>query len=113
MLYDLDSGNAIRSFHVFQGIRVHGIACSEFVRCTEGNVSSKLAFLLAVFGERRVKVFSLVIEFALGPKNGSVVCVDLDLLHFLPNCSNWVLDVCFLKVYKFYFYTYILLGTHA
>ena len=97
MLYDLELGKMIKSFHVFDGIRVHGITCL-FTDCTEGAVSSKLGFQLAVFGERRVKLFSLVIELVLGPQIQSGVCVNLDLLHLLPKFGNWVLDVCFLKV---------------
>lgn len=76
---------------------MHGIACSEFVRCTEGTTSYDLAFELAVFGERRVKVFSLLVEFPRGPQNGSGSRVDFELVHLLPKFCNWVLDVCFLK----------------
>ena len=97
MLYDLESGKMLRSFHVFDGIRVHGISCL-FIDCTEGTVSSKLGFQLAVFGERRVKLFSLVIELFLGTQNQSGVSVNLNLLHLLPKFGNWVLDVCFMKV---------------
>ncbi|KAG6619439.1 uncharacterized protein LOC122317079 isoform X2 [Carya illinoinensis] len=97
LLYSLDSGQLIRSFHVFQGIRVHGIACNDSINCAEGTISSKLAFQLAVFGERRVKLFSLMIDFGLKPQNGSGICVNLNQLHLLPKFNNWVLDVCFLK----------------
>ena len=97
MLYDLESGKMLRSFHVFDGIRVHGITCL-FIDCTEGTVSSKLGFQLAVFGERRVKLFGLVIELFLGTQNQSGVSVNLNLLHLLPKFGNWVLDVCFMKV---------------
>ncbi|XP_075641415.1 uncharacterized protein LOC142613103 isoform X1 [Castanea sativa] len=96
MLYELESGKMLRSFHVFDGIRVHGITCL-FIDCAEGTVSSKLGFQLALFGERRVKLFSLVIELFLGTQNQSGVSVNLNLLHLLPKFGNWVLDVCFMK----------------
>ncbi|XP_057964984.1 uncharacterized protein LOC131155691 isoform X2 [Malania oleifera] len=96
LLYDLDGGKLLKSFHVFKGIRVHGISCS-FTNCVEEPLSSMLAFKIAVFGERRVKLFTLSIEMVLRPQNHMKVWVDLVLLHLLPKYSHWVLDVCFLK----------------
>lgn len=82
----------IRSFCVFQGIRVHGVLCS-LVDCDD--VNSELAFKIVVFGERRVKLFCLRIGM-----NESQARVDITLLQLLPKFGNWVLDVCFLKVTK-------------
>ncbi|KAK9266700.1 hypothetical protein L1049_007353 [Liquidambar formosana] len=98
LLYDLEAAKMIRSFHVFEGIRVHGISCS-FINCTEKSVSSTVAFNIAVFGERRVKLFSLHLEIVSGSQNQSEVHVELTLFHLLPKFSHWVLDVCFLKNY--------------
>ncbi|XP_021895939.1 WD repeat-containing protein 6 [Carica papaya] len=96
LLYELETGQMIRSFHVFEGIRVHGITCSSVI-CNEGSLSVKLAYKLAVFGEKRVKLFSLNVEVALTSEAQSEVLVDLNFVHSLPRFNNWVLDVCFLK----------------
>lgn len=97
LLYDLEAVKIIESFQVFQGIRVHGITCG-FVDYPEGSSSSRLAFKVVVFGEKRVKLFNLYIEIALKSQNQPQVCVDLVLLHSLPRFSHWVLDVLFLQV---------------
>lgn len=65
------------SFYVFHGIRVHGITCSSF----DSNE-------IAVFGERRVKIFSVRVDDD----------VKLTLLQSLPKFGSWVLDVCFFNV---------------
>ncbi|TKY61668.1 WD repeat-containing protein 6 [Spatholobus suberectus] len=78
-VYDLELSKRIRSFSVFEGVRVHGIA-SSFPQET----------LIAVFGETRVKLFS----FAFDSVSGSA---ELTLVHLLPKFGHWVLDVCFLK----------------
>ncbi|KAK7397007.1 hypothetical protein VNO78_18171 [Psophocarpus tetragonolobus] len=78
-VYDLELSKRIRSFSVFEGVRVHGIA-SSFPQDT----------LIAVFGETRVKLFS----FKFDSVSGSV---ELTLVHLLPKFGHWVLDVCFLK----------------
>ncbi|KAG8653335.1 hypothetical protein MANES_05G010600v8 [Manihot esculenta] len=96
LLYDLEAVKIIESFQVFQGIRVHGITCG-FVDYPEGSSSSRLAFKVVVFGEKRVKLFNLYIEIALKSQNQPQVCVDLVLLHSLPRFSHWVLDVLFLQ----------------
>ncbi|RXI09591.1 hypothetical protein DVH24_036055 [Malus domestica] len=63
MVYDLEMGRMVRSFDVFQGIRVHGIiCCSSNSERAEGTLASSVAFKISVFGERRVKIFSLQIE---------------------------------------------------
>ncbi|XP_024018186.1 uncharacterized protein LOC21397028 [Morus notabilis] len=76
LVYDLELGKMISSFYVFHGIRVHGITCSSF----DSNE-------IAVFGERRVKIFSLRVDDD----------VKLTLLQSLPKFGSWVLDVCFFK----------------
>ncbi|KAK7259153.1 hypothetical protein RIF29_24752 [Crotalaria pallida] len=77
MVYDLDVGKVMRSFAVFQGIRVHGIA-SSFVEPS----------LIVVFGETRVKLFSFSFDDSVP---------QLTLVHLLPKFGHWVLDVCFLE----------------
>ncbi|KAM2685571.1 hypothetical protein FF1_047268 [Malus domestica] len=94
MVYDLEMGRMVRSFDVFQGIRVHGIICYSSGSSTEraeGTLASSIAFKISVFGERRVKMFSLQIETV------QQVNVSLTLLQSLPKFSNWVLDVSFFK----------------
>ncbi|KAA8549032.1 hypothetical protein F0562_000716 [Nyssa sinensis] len=98
LLYDIETGKAIKSFHVFEGIRVHGISCS-FLNSIEGSLSSAPAFKVVVFGERRVKLFNLRIEMKLRSRNQADEGIHLTLFHSLPKFSNWVLDVCFLKDY--------------
>ncbi|KAL2345522.1 hypothetical protein Fmac_006807 [Flemingia macrophylla] len=78
-VYNLEVNKRVRSFSVFEGVRVHGIA-SSFPHDT----------LVAVFGETRVKLFS----FAFDSVSGSA---ELTLVHLLPKFGHWVLDVCFLK----------------
>lgn len=79
MLYDLELGKIIKSFSVFEGIRVHGITSSS-------------EHVIAVFGEKRVKLFSISFE------NNDYEMPHLMLIHLLPKFGHWVLDVCFLKV---------------
>ncbi|KAL3827740.1 hypothetical protein ACJIZ3_016542 [Penstemon smallii] len=86
LVYDLDSGKNIRSFQVFDGIRVHGITLEPFNKQVLG---STLAFRIAVYGERRVKLFTLHVE--------SLLNMELTLIHSLPKFGHWVLDICFLK----------------
>nr|KYP71742.1 WD repeat-containing protein 6 [Cajanus cajan] len=78
-VYNLELSNRIRSFSVFEGVRVHGIA-SSFPQDT----------VVAVFGETRVKLLS----FAFDSVSASA---ELTLIHLLPKFGHWVLDVCFLK----------------
>ena len=95
MVYDLELGRMVRSFDVFQGIRVHGIICcssSSSTERAEGTLASSVAFKISVFGERRVKMFTLQIETV------QQVNVSLTLLQSLPKFANWVLDVSFFKV---------------
>ncbi|KAF3504368.1 hypothetical protein F2Q69_00039460 [Brassica cretica] len=90
LLYELTSGELIRSFQVFEGVRVHGTVCSgSFVRSGD-----KYKCKLVVFGEKKVKIFALVVELG---SSGGEVSVGLEVVESLPRLSNWVFDVCFLK----------------
>ncbi|KAK6115343.1 hypothetical protein DH2020_007612 [Rehmannia glutinosa] len=93
LVYDLESGNIIRSFQVFEGIRVHEISLENFHKRLPGSSHS---FRVAVYGERRVKLFSLQIESDSQQKK-PFLDVKLTLIHSLPKFGYWVLDVCFLK----------------
>ncbi|XP_011079487.1 uncharacterized protein LOC105162994 [Sesamum indicum] len=93
LVYDLVSGKIIRLFPVFEGIRVHGISVEHFHKPLPG---SALAFRIAVFGERRVKLFNLQIESDSLQK--PFLDTGLTLIHSLPKFGHWVLDVCFLKL---------------
>ncbi|CAH8304075.1 unnamed protein product [Eruca vesicaria subsp. sativa] len=91
LLYELASGELIRSFQVFEGVRVHGTVCSgSFVRSGD-----RYTYKLVVFGEKKVKIFALVVE--LSSSRAGDVSVDLEVVESLPRLSNWVFDVCFLQ----------------
>ncbi|XP_043725320.1 uncharacterized protein LOC122671907 isoform X2 [Telopea speciosissima] len=96
LLYDVEAGKMLKSFHVFEGIRVHGISCN-ILKCTGFRLPLKLTFRIAVYGERRVKLFDLHLELALGSQSCLKVCAELNLMHSLPKFRHWVLDVCFFK----------------
>ena len=87
LVYDLELGEKVGSFFVFQGIRVHGISCCDFLDSQTKR--------LAVFGERRVKLCSLGVD-----EKQARVGFDLTMLQCLPKFSSWILDVCFFKVNK-------------
>ncbi|XP_024044008.1 uncharacterized protein LOC18048806 isoform X3 [Citrus clementina] len=97
LLYDLEAGTLIRPFQVFHGIRLHGISCN-FINCTEGSVSTRVTFEVALFGEKRVKLFELNFELSPNSQYQPETCVNLSLVQSLPRLSHWVFDVCFLKV---------------
>lgn len=87
----MSSGELIRSFQVFEGVRVHGTVCSSsFVRSED-----RYTYKLVVFGEKRVKIFSLIVELASSPGE---ISVNLEIFDSLPRLRNWVFDVCFLQV---------------
>lgn len=93
----IESGELIRSFHVFEGIRVHGITCCSV--CSSGGLSdSAFAYSIAVYGERRVKLFKLTVRVESRAREEDSLHVELRLLQSLPKLGHWVLDVCFLKV---------------
>ncbi|KAL5700386.1 hypothetical protein ACHQM5_025834 [Ranunculus cassubicifolius] len=102
LLYDVELGKLLNSFHVFQGIRVHGISHSFLDDATnDGTFKSTVV----VFGETRVKLFTLRFELSLGSQNQSKLCAELVLNHILPRFSHWVMDVlllrdCVSSVYK-------------
>ncbi|WCJ22639.1 Transducin family protein / WD-40 repeat family protein [Euphorbia peplus] len=98
LLYNLETAKIVESFQVFEGIRVHGITCG-FIDSSgpEGLCCDKVCFELAVFGERRVKLFKLEIEVGVKLEDEVEVCLRLHLVHCLPRFSHWVLDVCFFK----------------
>lgn len=91
MAYNLESGKMMESFRVFEGIRVHGIS-SISLNFNEASSFAKLDFILAVFGEKRVKLYRISVEVI------AEVCVNMVLLCSLPRFNHWVLDACFLKV---------------
>ena len=72
----------IASFQVFNGIRVHGITLLT-------SSDSSRTYTVAVFGERKLKLFKFDIDLPLV----SLVSVDS-----LPSFGHWILDVCFVKV---------------
>ncbi|CAN1353164.1 WD repeat-containing protein 6 [Linum perenne] len=90
LLYNLEAGSLIKAFQVFEGIRVHGIACSDGFSVLD---SAKLSFRVSVFGEKRVKLFSLNVAL----ESEQLLFVDLGLECSLPRFSHWILDVSFLK----------------
>ncbi|KAA3462396.1 putative WD repeat-containing protein isoform X1 [Gossypium australe] len=90
LLYDLESSMMIKSFQVFEGIRVHGLICSLLDNTT-------LACKVVVCGEKRVKLFNLTFGLVSKSNTQSEFCVDLCLIHSLPRFTHWVLDVLFLK----------------
>lgn len=92
LVYELEQGTMLRSLDVFQGIRVHGIFCGGGAVIGD---DGSIGFDMAVFGERRVKMFRLEID--LGHQQ-QVLDVGLRLLQLLPSFGNWVLDVSFIKV---------------
>ncbi|KFK30735.1 hypothetical protein AALP_AA6G020500 [Arabis alpina] len=90
LLYDLSSGELIRSFQVFEGVRVHGTVCSSsFVRSKD-----RYTYKLVVFGEKRVKIFSLIVELV---SSSGEISVNLEVFDSLPRLRNWVFDVCYLQ----------------
>ncbi|KAJ6686773.1 WD REPEAT PROTEIN [Salix purpurea] len=93
LLYNLESGKITKSFEVFDGIRVHGITCSSSEEESSNTPSLAVSFKIAVFGEKRLKLFNLYIQ------TPSQVNADLVLIHCLPKFTHWVLDVSFFKSY--------------
>ncbi|KAH7678548.1 WD40-repeat-containing domain-containing protein [Dioscorea alata] len=80
LLHDVQSGDLIKSVNIFEGVRVHGIAVIEQLWPF---------FSVAVFGERRIKLFRLRID--------TMLSVNVDLFLEIPRFDHWVLDLCFLK----------------
>ncbi|CAI9300357.1 unnamed protein product [Lactuca saligna] len=91
LFYDLHTGNMIASFQVFKGVRVHGISCLPL---TDTVTDTSLTFRVAVFGERRLKLFLFKIQL---PHHNKQTLVHLLSFQSLPNLGHWVLDVCFIQ----------------
>ncbi|XP_042002796.1 uncharacterized protein LOC121752004 isoform X1 [Salvia splendens] len=92
LVYDLAIGAPLKSFEVFEGIRVHGISLENFHKQLAG---SAVSFRVCVYGERRVKLFTLRVEPS--GKQEPFLHLELTLIHSLPKFRHWVMDVCFLK----------------
>lgn len=90
-------GKLIKSFDVFDGIRVHGVSLEAF---NEHLSDTHITFKIAVYGERRVKLFSLQIQRVSNSQTEQQTCFELtlSLVVLLPKFTHWVLDVSFLKV---------------
>lgn len=88
LVYDIKSGTLLKSFRVFDGIRVHGISLNSGDREVES--VSIVEVLIAVYGERRLKLFRLRVEEKRS--------IFMELVCQLPRFDHWVLDACFLKV---------------
>ncbi|RRT81213.1 hypothetical protein B296_00022436, partial [Ensete ventricosum] len=98
LVYDVESGKLINTFQVFEGVRVHGISL-RYPDTKEDFFSSEADYLVAVFGERRLKLFLLRVDVGLSDRAGGELCVRLDLVQRLPGFDHWILDACFLKVF--------------
>jgi hypothetical protein len=85
----------VAAFRVFDGVRVHGIE-------PRGGIPSFPNHSLAVFGERRVKLFSIGVGVGAdggGSQAGGVrLELELELEQRLPGFDHWVLDARFLEV---------------
>ncbi|KAI3693829.1 hypothetical protein L1987_76782 [Smallanthus sonchifolius] len=87
LFYDLATSNMIASFQVFDGIRVHGICCLP-------SPDTSFTFRVAVFGERKLKLFQFSIQL---PHHDKQTLVHLVSFQSLPNFGHWILDVCFIQ----------------
>lgn len=72
---------------------MHGISLGSF---SDHPSDSTTAFKIAVFGERRVKLFSLLVNSLAQPRES--LHLSLTLMQSLPRLSHWVLDVAFFHV---------------
>ncbi|KAH9318915.1 hypothetical protein KI387_020684, partial [Taxus chinensis] len=98
-LYDIELGKLLSSSHVFDGIRVHGIHSSCYLlQNFDPSLSMRIsAVTVAVFGERRVKLFDIQLRGKSDSNKKLKGQVRLDLLQILPAFGHWVMDVRFLK----------------
>ncbi|XP_029118842.1 uncharacterized protein [Elaeis guineensis] len=97
LVYDVESGNLLNSFHVFEGVRVHGISLRSPDSKEESFSPDVACFFIAVYGERTVKLFLLRVDAVSSSRVGDGVGVGLKLVCRLPAFDHWVLDACFLK----------------
>ncbi|GJN30059.1 hypothetical protein PR202_gb18335 [Eleusine coracana subsp. coracana] len=89
LMYEVGASRLLASFQVFDGVRVHGIE-------PRGGDPGCSNYSLAVFGEKRVKLFSLGV--CVDAEDGKVGEPRLELEQRLPGFDHWVLDARFLEV---------------
>lgn len=97
VVYDVRLANLVETFQVFEGVRVHGISLQSPDN-NDDPFCSAADFIIAIYGERRVKLFCLCIRLGLNGGAESNLGVRLELIQKLPGFDHWILDVCFLKV---------------
>ncbi|KAI4319911.1 hypothetical protein MLD38_033452 [Melastoma candidum] len=97
--YDVEQGVVVGRFRVFDGIRVHGISCRRSAKSDGdgGSLDDRFEFMVAVYGEKRVKLFDLSARVMGGKEPAKVFEIDMVLISTLPRFWHWVLDVSFLK----------------
>ncbi|GAB2262785.1 hypothetical protein Droror1_Dr00003782 [Drosera rotundifolia] len=96
ILFDVNIGRMVKSCRVFEGIHVHGISSFPIHR-TERTTSSAIGFNIVVFGERRVKLFTLHFDLVEVSQEALDSHTNLVLIQVLPKFSHWVFDACFLE----------------
>ena len=89
LVYEVGAARLVATFLVFDGVRVHGIE-------PRGGSPDCSSHSLAVFGERRVKLFSLGLRVSADGSEASEL--QLELEQRLPGFDHWVLDARFLEV---------------
>jgi hypothetical protein len=89
LVYEVGAARLLAAFQVFDGVRVHGIE----LRVGRPHCSTHS---LAVFGERRVKLFSLGLRVSADGSEVSELLLELE--QRLPGFDHWVLDARFLEV---------------
>ncbi|KAI7748445.1 hypothetical protein M8C21_007603 [Ambrosia artemisiifolia] len=87
LFYNLATSTMLASFQVFDGLRVHGISCLP-------SPDTETTFTVAVFGERRLKLF--LFDIRLSDYDNQTL-VNLVSVQSLPNLGHWILDVCFIQ----------------
>lgn len=80
-------------------MRVHGISLQSPDN-NDDPFCSAADFIIAIYGERQVKLFRLCIRLGLNDGAESNLGVRLELIQRLTRFDHWVLDVCFLKVFS-------------
>ncbi|CAA6653936.1 unnamed protein product [Spirodela intermedia] len=85
LVYKLQPRKLLLSFHAFDGVRVHGL--------TLRTAPSSSSEMIAVYGERRVKLLRVMIGVDRGEFS-----VGMEVSSTLPRFDHWVLDALFLEV---------------